>query len=312
MIVTTLGVQSGTPTADSGVSATAVRFSKRKGWFLVDCGDGTLGRIMRSDYTLPGLDAICITHCHGDHMFGLPAVVNAMAHSRRRPLKIIGPPEAFIYLTTALSISDTQLPFAIDFDPLCDVSTVKMDDVTISPVRLSHRIESHGYKLTHDKSVISVDRDRLEAEGIAPSPLYGELQRGNDATAPDGRVLKSEEYCSNYLYRESVIVCGDNDTPELLTDVCEDVQLLVHEATFLHGDREALAMPSGHSTARMVAEFAHRVGLPRLMLTHFSPRYNPGVIEAEARAHYGGDLIMAHDMRSVEIKTAVLVKGEAT
>lgn len=311
MHVTTFGVQSGSPTRESGVSGTAVRFPNQPSWYLVDCGDGTLEHIVHSDYNLAHLKAICITHCHADHLFGLPAIVMAMSNmGRKDALTIIGPPEAYDFITSAIDVTGDALSYHLLFTPVSDEWGLVLGDVTISAVKLSHRIACHGYLFKYDHRVSKVNRQRLEGEGYPPSPLYGHLQSGHDVVAPDGRLLKHEDYRYVWATRESVLVCGDNDDPELLRSVCKDIQLLVHEATFLDVDKETLAVRTGHSTARSIAEFAQRMGVPRLLLTHFSPRYNPSKIETEARAYYKGDLVMARPGHTVEVRNIELISGE--
>lgn len=95
--LTFLGTSSGTPTKMRGVSATAVLLPKNSAhksanWVLVDCGDGTLRQILQTDLSLAKLSAIFISHLHGDHIFGLPALLSAMNFARpKQPLQIIAP-----------------------------------------------------------------------------------------------------------------------------------------------------------------------------------------------------------------------------
>lgn len=99
-----------------------------------------------------------------------------------------------------------------------------------------------------------------------------------------------------------MIVCGDNDTPEILRAECENCDVLVHESTYT----EALASKAkeaGHSYAKLVAAFAQSCELPNLLLTHFSPRYqlesegdmSMNEIKTEALAEYSGTLFLASD-----------------
>ncbi|MET4692992.1 MBL fold metallo-hydrolase [Endozoicomonas lisbonensis] len=72
MRLTFLGTSAGVPTLERNVTALALALDEQREWYLVDCGEGTQHRLMRSRYTLSGLKTIFITHVHGDHMFGLP------------------------------------------------------------------------------------------------------------------------------------------------------------------------------------------------------------------------------------------------
>ncbi len=97
----------------------------------------------------------------------------------------------------------------------------------------------------------------------------------------------------------AVVIGGDNDTPALLRAACAGAQLLVHEATYTEAILQKVGPGPTHSSVQRVASFASDAGVPNLILTHFSARYdNPeGMAElaAEGHAHYDGQLFLADD-----------------
>jgi ribonuclease Z len=133
---------------------------------------------------------------------------------------------------------------------------------------------------------------------------WGRLQRGEDVVLDDGRRIASKDVLQTPRKARKIIVGGDNDRPELLMDEARSADVLVHEATYTEAVRLKVGPGPQHSSALMTARMAQQAGLPNLVLTHFSPRYQdhpaPGQagiaeVEAEARSVYAGQLFMARD-----------------
>jgi ribonuclease BN (tRNA processing enzyme) len=118
-----------------------------------------------------------------------------------------------------------------------------------------------------------------------------------------GRTLASDAYLIPSRMPRRIVVGGDNDRPGLLAEACRAAHVLVHEATYTQSVAEADRAGFGHSSAAGVARFAEASGLPNLVLTHFSGRYQPDSrrgqsledIRSEAATHYRGKLFLAED-----------------
>ena len=169
--LTFLGTSAGIPTKQRNVTALAIEClnpfetkapqssRKRRPWVLVDCGEGTQHQLLHTKLSLHQLTAICITHVHGDHCYGLPGLLASAAMSgRREPLTLIAP-KAIATLLDAVSLT-TELffPFDVHFMAIEDVlaqqdgqieialSTQHQLNIDITP--LSHRVPSHGFGIT--------------------------------------------------------------------------------------------------------------------------------------------------------------------
>lgn len=303
-----LGTSSGTPTRARNVSGVAVLEPSGKGWYLVDCGEGTQHQLLRTPLSLHDLRAIFITHVHGDHCYGLPGLLaSAGLSGRKMALEVVGPEGIEAFVRTSLALSHTHLPYELVFQRTESLSGWRSAAVTVDVTPLSHRVPSFAYGFTEARPDPRLDVERLDREGIARGPLWGRLARGERVTYED-RTLDPEHYLLPTRAARRVIVAGDNDQPELLEGACDGAQVLVHEATYTQAvldktlaDRDRTDF--GHSTAASVAAFAERVGVPNLVLTHFSARYqadpsrSPSIedIRREAEAGYGGRLSLAED-----------------
>ena len=298
-----LGTSSGTPTRARNVSGLALLEDSGKGWYLIDCGEGTQHQLLRTPLTLHGLRAIFITHVHGDHCYGLPGLLASAGMARREePLDIIAPQGIEAWLRSTFAMSHTWLPFELRFQAVETLGQWRNPHVRVQATALSHRVPSYGYSFTEARPDPKLAIDRLERDGIPRGPLWGQLARGFDVEH-DGRLLHSEDYLDYGRPPRRFVIGGDNDEPERLAEACRGAQVLVHEATYGQAVTQATGNPFGHSTAAQVAAFAQQVGVPNLVLTHFSARYQPGSnrgrsieeIRAEAAARYDGRLFLAED-----------------
>jgi ribonuclease Z len=309
-----LGTGAGTPSKTRNVSALALRLRGARHWSLVDCGEGTQHQILHTGWSLHELGAIFITHMHGDHCYGLPGLLaSAGMLNRSAPLQLIGPAPLRAFLEGVMATSELRLPFAIEF---VDVSGLAGDvddpghpdvlpDLQVRATALSHRVPSWAYSFTERSVEHKLDAGRLRAAGVPSGPAWGRLQHGEDVTLDDGRLLRAADFLLAPRKARTLIVAGDNDRPDLLLEEARTAEVLVHEATYTEDVLRKVGPGPQHSSARMTAGAAAAAGVPNLVLTHFSPRYQdqdqdhgrPAIdeIEQEARAVYGGRLFLARD-----------------
>lgn len=305
-----LGTSSGTPTKARNVSGVALLEDQGKGWYLVDCGEGTQHQLLHTPLTLHGLRAVFITHVHGDHCYGLPGLLASAGMARRQePLEIIAPKAIESWIRATLEMSHSELPYELTFHATEALEGWSNSQMRVEATALSHRVPSWAYSFTEARPDPSLDIGKLDRDGIPRGPLWGELMHGRDV-AFEGRTLLSEDYLLFNRAARRVVIAGDNDRPELLRDACQGAQLLVHEATYTQAIAEAGKADFGHSTAAQVGTFAQSVGVPNLVLTHFSARYqsNPESspstedLRLEAAACYDKTLILAEDFLRLSVQ----------
>lgn len=300
-----LGTSSGVPTRSRNVSGLAVLAGQGKRWYLVDCGEGTQHRLLRTQLSLHGLAGVFITHVHGDHCYGLPGLLaTAGMQGRTQPLDLICPEGIEAWLTQTLRLTQTWLPYALRFhatESLLQGGTWRDAAVSVSASLLAHRVPSYAYRVDSAPAQARLDTARLQADRIERGPVWGALLR-QPTVDYQGRTLRSADYLLHGLPGHSLVVAGDNSEPQRLTEACRGARLLVHEATYTAAVAAAKT-EHGHSSAAAVAEFAEAVAVPNLVLTHFSPRYHASGpagltledLRQEAAARYSGTLILAAD-----------------
>ena len=311
MQVTFLGTSSGVPTRARNVSSLAVRLPQRSELWLFDCGEGTQHQFLRSDLRLSQLRRVFITHMHGDHVFGLPGLLASLGLAGNSSgVDLYGPDPLEDYLHGVLRTSSTRIGYPLRVHRVkeaaaCNLVLLDQEDLLVRCTTLVHRVPAYAYRIEQKPRAGRFDVERAKAMGIPPGPIYAELKRGQPVELEDGRVIDGKDLCGPDRPGVSIVYCTDTVFSEAAVELAQGADLLIHEATFAHGEAE-MAFKRQHSTSTMAAQTAAEANVGQLVLTHLSPRYAPGnsvtaddLLE-EARAIFPNTLV-ARDFLNLEV-----------
>ncbi len=300
MEFTFFGTGAGKPTSERNVSAMGLQMEQERGWYLFDCGEGTQHRIQRSHLSIGKIDAIFITHLHGDHIYGLPGLLGSRKMDNvTRPLTLYGPEGIARLMHTIIELSQLHLDFPFRIVEYRAHERFSFAHFSVEIMPLLHSVPSFGFFVRERTISNKLDEAKLRADGLEPSPLYGRLKRGEDVVV-EGRRYVAAEYMKEPIPGRRVIVGGDNADVEILGEALEDLDLLIHECTYTERDYAALHKKVLHTTAARLARTAERHRVKNLIATHLSARYGANAqttapIEAELRAYYSGHCCIARD-----------------
>jgi ribonuclease Z len=285
--VVPLGTGSAIPTRHRGLSGTAVWRAGRL--YLFDCGEGTQLRLLAAGLNRARLDAVFITHFHGDHLYGLPGLLTTLAlFDRTHPLTIVGPEGLEGLVAGILGPVHEGLPFPIRWVALEEgfehAVVYETAALTVEARPLDHRVPTAGYRLAEKTRPGRLDGEAARAAGIREGWQYEALKRREAVTLDDGAVVRPEGLVGPERPGASFAYCLDTRPCAGGRALAEGATLLLHEATFGEDLRVQAAL-TAHATARDAAGVARDAGAERLLLTHFSARYaDPAPLVEEARA----------------------------
>lgn len=283
--VTILGSSSASPTPKRNPAAHALNVHEQ--FFLIDCGEGTQQRLMRAGINPQKINAVFITHLHGDHVFGLFGLISTLGmQGRRTPLAVYAPRPFDEILACHLRYFDSRLPYQIQWH---EVETRKHERLyenkvmEVWSVPLRHRIPAAGFLFREKTPPLNIRKEVVGHYDLGIAQCAA-AKRGEDLLLEDGTVLPNETLTYRPYQPRSYAYLSDTLYSPKATGLVQGVDLLYHEATFAETDK-ALARDTGHSTARQAATAALKAGAGRLLIGHFSSRYkDEKLLEAEARS----------------------------
>lgn len=271
--VTILGSNSAIPAYGRHHTSQYVQIQNHK--FLVDCGEATQNQLQKFRLSVLKLNAIFISHLHGDHYLGLVGLLSSMhLQGRIASLDLYGPRNLREIITTHFKFSDTVLKYKLNFFPTnADSEGVIYENkyVTVSTIPLNHRIDCTGFLFKEKPHSVRFNKSTL------PSDLslaqIGSLKKGDDIYDMDGKILhKNSDLTLAPLPQRAYAYCSDTKYIPALKKQLKNVDLLYHEATFLN-ENELRASNTFHSTAAQAATLAKSSNVKKLLLGHFSARY---------------------------------------
>jgi ribonuclease Z len=298
--VTMLGTSSMVPTKTR--SAPAVLIDYAGDYILVDCGEGAQRQMSFAGKSRARVRRILITHWHGDHVGGLAPLMQTMLASHfTGVLDIFGPVGTENKLRCLAAAVDLTLEHVVVRElapPRRELVTFyDTPDYRLACAQMQHGPATVGYVLIEPERR-RIDLDKARALGLGPGPLLGEIQRGA-IIDHGGTRIGPDDIC--YMQRgKRVAVVPDTLPCDEIALLAAGADLMICESTYAGSDAE-LAEAYQHLTATHTAEAARRAGAKRLVLTHFSQRYEDvSPLVAEAAAVFP-NVIAAHDLMTITV-----------
>ena len=268
-----LGCGSALPTLRHNASSQVVEVRGKV--FMLDCAEGTQMQLRRSKIRFTKLSHVFITHLHGDHCFGLIGMISTFGLvGRTAPLHVYGPKELGPILEDQIAFFTHDLGFEVRFYAVdTKQHTIIYEDhsVTVESIPLQHRMPCCGY-LIREKATLPHIRPEMMKFYEVPRSQINNIKNGADWVTPEGETIPNERLVTSADLVRSYAYCSDTRYIDNLWQLLQGVNTLYHESTY-GDDRLPSAEKYCHSTARQAAMVARQAGVGKLLLGHYSSRY---------------------------------------
>ena len=292
-----LGCGSALPTLKHNASSQLIEM--RGKCFMVDCGEGAQMQFRRSHIHFSKLNAIFISHMHGDHCFGLMGLLSTLGMlGRTSKLRIYAPKDYEPLFRQQVEFFMQTMEYEMEMIPIdTEKQQVIYEDhsLTVETVPLQHRVPCCGFIFREKPTLPHIRRDMIDYYGIPVSQINN-IKNGADWTNEDGDVIPNARLVQPADSPRSYAYCSDTRFMPALKEQVKGVTVLYHESTYT-SEQEDRAKIYYHSTARQAATIAAGAGVGTLLLGHYSARYNDEqVLLEEAKAVFDHSILSQEGM----------------
>jgi ribonuclease Z len=292
--ITFLGTGNAVPTPKRNHTSILLNYKNEN--ILIDCGEGTQRQFKFAGISPSKLTRLLITHWHGDHILGIPGLLQTLAMSGyERTLKIYGPRGTRRYFSLLQELVNITIKTEIHE---IENTSIEEPEFIIKTRSMNHDIPTNAYSFII-KDKIRLKKDKLKKLKIPNSPLLRDLQEGKDIVFNNKRIKASQV---TYLEKgKKITIILDTTLNENITELTKDSDILIMGATFSDEEKEK-AREYKHLTSKQAAEIAKKAKAKKLLLTHLSQRYEhkPQVIEKEAKKIFKNSSL-AKDLDKIEV-----------
>jgi len=295
-----LGTAGSVPTPKRSLPAILIQ---RKGeQIMFDCGEGVQRQMIRAKAGFHRKMKVFITHMHGDHVLGLPGLLQTMALlDREKKLDVYGPPGTKRFLEDIRETVQFVLTFPVEVHETYEEGVVcEEGEYAVQAVQANHVIPSLAYALVEKPRPGKFYPEKAKALGVPKGPLWSKLQHGHEVKLPAGLVVKPEDVTGPPRPGRKIVYSGDTRPFKGFVKFAAGADLLIHDAT-LDDELAERAEEDGHSTPTQAAKNAKKARVKQLVLTHISARYrNPKKLSKQAQKIFE-KTVVAEDFMKVEV-----------
>lgn len=294
-----LGTGGSIPTPQRGLPAIALKHEREL--LLFDCAEGTQRSMARARVSPMRLDAIFITHLHGDHFLGLAGLVQTLSlMDRERKLEIFCLRGEGERIESYLQIPHYTLTFELGVRELEPGGELRRRGYRILTSEADHNVPSLAYALVEDERPGKFYPDKAIALGVKAGPDFSRLKAGKSIKLRDGSIVKPEQVMGPPRPGRKVVYTGDTRPSKRIVELARNADVLIHDCT-LADDLAEKAAESTHSTPSEAAEVAKQADVKQLVLIHISPRYEDDAVLLEQAQKIFPNTVVARDLMELEV-----------
>lgn len=293
-----LGTSGSAPTKERNLPSVVIKYGSEL--LMFDCGEGTQRQMGVAKLSPAKKMKILISHMHGDHLLGLPGLLQSMSLlGRQNPLKIYGPKGIRRFVELTNETVQFNLTFPVNIHEVRAGRIENEERYEIHAARANHVVPCLGYSFTEKPKPGRFNAQMARRLGVPEGPLWKKLQMGKPVR------VKGKKINPNLIVGPSrpgvkIVYATDTRPSPRIVSLASEADILIHDGTF-DSALEEKAQPDGHSTAAQAAKVAKAAKARKLVLTHISARYrDPSVLLREAKKIFR-NTVVASDFMTIEV-----------
>jgi ribonuclease Z len=269
---------------------------------MFDCGENVQRQMMAAKVSFHRKMKIFITHLHGDHVLGLPGLLQTMAlMDRKEPVQVYAPKGLKDFLVCTKETLNFGLTYPVDiFEILAEGLVVDEQDYQVIATKSNHSILGYSYAFLEKPRPGKFYPKKAILLGVPAGELWSKLQRGEEVKATDGKTVKPSDVMGPARPGRKIVYTGDTKPFEWFGKFAQGADLVIHDCTFDDSLVEK-AETDGHSTPSQAAEQAKAANAKRLVLSHVSARYPDASLLLEQAKKVFPNSILAEDYLELEL-----------
>ena len=294
-----LGTSGSVPTLKRSLPSVVVQ-CPRELW-MFDCGEGTQRQMMQNKISFHKKLKVFITHLHGDHVLGLPGVLQTMAlMDRKEPVEVYGPVGIRDFLQCTKDTLKFGLTFPVEISEiLTEAAVCNQEDYMVQAVKSNHAIDGFCFALVEKPRAGKFYPKKAKALGIPAGELWSQLQKGEEIQV-DGKTVKPSDVMGPLRVGRKIVYTGDTKPFEAFAKFAKDADLVIHDCTFAD-DLAEKAGVDGHATPSQAGSQAKAANAKCLVLFHISARYSDASVLLEQAKKIFANAVLAQDGLVLEL-----------
>jgi len=294
-----LGTGGGVPTPERSLSSFILNYEGQI--LMFDCGEGTQHQMVKAKIGFGKETKIFITHLHGDHVLGLPGLIQTMSLlGRTKKLEIFGPKGLKEFLEASRTYIQFNLRFPVEIKEAKEGVIYKNKKFKVLARWAEHSIPNLAYAFVENKKPGKFHPEKALELGVPKGPLWHKLQHGKKVKLKNGRIIEPSQVVEPPKPGIKIVYSGDTKPCKNVLKLAKNADLLIHECTFDDSLAEK-AEVEWHSTPTGVAELAKKASVKNLILTHVSARYKNTKIFLEQAKKIFPNVRVAEDLMRIEL-----------
>jgi ribonuclease Z len=298
--VTFLGTSGAIPTLKRNLPAVLIQRGNEV--IMLDSGESVQRQMIRAKIGFHKKMKIFLSHLHGDHVLGLPGLLQTMAlMDRKKTVDVYGPEGTAAFLTCVQETLCFGLTFTVEIHEVHEAGVIcEEPDYSVEAVWANHVMPTLAYAFIEKARSGRFFPEKAAALSVPKGVLWSKLQHGETVVLSDGKIVKPGEVSGPERHGRKIVYSGDTRPFKELVKFAAGADMLIHEATFDDALAEKAEL-DGHSTPGQAASQAKHAKVKQLVLTHVSARYADSALLLEQAKKVFGNVVVAKDFMVLEL-----------